>query len=158
MFIRIANVSVQRKYYLEYINYEKLRLSFLFSSLLCDSFNKGFKSVEICTNQGTKNAFLTATQFRLTQKYTLDSSLDMTFSPFFQYSLLDLPTITKSSGSRGMDWLQTAVLQKSPLTTALQRKTGPCQHSLHILMEICGFSMDPKISTCYGFRQPLKPI
>ena len=65
MFTRITNVPVQRKYDLEYLNYEKLRLSFLFSSLLCDSFEKGFKSVGICTNPGTKNAFLTATQFGL---------------------------------------------------------------------------------------------
>ena len=59
-------MPVQRKYYLQYMNYEKLRLNFLFSSLLCDSFKKGCKSVGICTNPGTKNAFLTATQFGLT--------------------------------------------------------------------------------------------
>ena len=35
--------------------------------------------------------------------------------------------------------LQTTVLQNNSLTTALQSQTGPCQHSVHFLLEICGF-------------------
>ena len=34
---------------------------------------------------------------------------------------------------------KTTVLQNSPLTTDLQSQTGPCQHSVHFLLEICGF-------------------
>ena len=59
MFVRINERASAKKYYLQYMYYEKLRLSFLFGS-------EDFKSVGICTNPGTKNAFLTATQFGLT--------------------------------------------------------------------------------------------
>ena len=52
--------------------------------------------------------------------------------------------------------LQTTVRQNSPLTTALQSQRGPCQHSVSFLIGNLRF-LDPKISTCYGCRQPLKP-
>ena len=57
----------------------------------------------------------------------------MNISPFFQYSLLALPTITKSSGSRGMDWFGSAVVYSRNMWISMGPKTADFQSKINSL-------------------------